>query len=80
MGHKRRVLHPGRSNAKHQYGLGADLLGSSAAEGALVDSKLSMSLQGALRVRKANWYPRVHEEERGQQGRGRLSSPSTLPW
>ncbi|GAB0189156.1 mitochondrial enolase superfamily member 1 [Grus japonensis] len=46
-----------RNNPKHQYRLGADLLGSSSVKkdlGVLLDNKLSMSKQCALVAKKAN--------------------------
>ncbi|GAB0205891.1 mitochondrial enolase superfamily member 1 [Grus japonensis] len=79
---KCRVLHLGRNNPKHQYRLGADLLGSSSVEkdlGVLVDKKFSTSQQCALVAKKANgtWGALRRAWPAGQ---GRLSSPSTLPW
>ncbi|GAB0183940.1 mitochondrial enolase superfamily member 1 [Grus japonensis] len=54
---KRRVLHLGKNNPKHQYRLEADLLGSSTVEkdlGVLINNKLSTSQQCALVAKKTN--------------------------
>ena len=66
----------------HQYKFEVDLLESSSVErdlGVLVDNRLTMSQQCALAAKKANGIPGVHQEECGQQVRGRFSFPSTLP-
>ncbi|GAB0204158.1 hypothetical protein GRJ2_002881400 [Grus japonensis] len=79
---KHRVLHLRRNNPKHQYRLGVDLLGNSAAEkdlGVLVGNKLSTSQQCALVAKKANGTWGALRRP-WPAGRGRFSSPSTLPW
>ncbi|PKU48716.1 hypothetical protein llap_1040 [Limosa lapponica baueri] len=51
------VLHLGRNNPMHQYGLGADLLESNSEEkdlGVLVNNRMTMSQQYALVAKKAN--------------------------
>jgi len=66
----------------HQYRLGADLLESSSAErglGVVVDDRLTMSQQCALAAKKGSGILGCIRRSVAA-GRGRFSSPSTLPW
>lgn len=59
---KRKVLHLGKNNLRHQYMLGANQMESSSAEknlGVLVDTKLMMNQQCTLAAKKGKWHPRA---------------------
>ncbi|GAB0180602.1 mitochondrial enolase superfamily member 1 [Grus japonensis] len=78
---KCKVLHLGRNKPKHQYRLGADLLGSSSAEkdlGVMVDNKLCMSQQCALMAKKANGILGCIQKW-GQQVKGGSPPPLLCP-
>jgi len=66
----------------HRYRLGADLLESSSVErdlGVLVDDKFTMNQQCALVAKKANGILGCIKKNVWPAGRGKFSSPSSLP-
>ncbi|GAB0209449.1 mitochondrial enolase superfamily member 1 [Grus japonensis] len=78
---KRRVLHLGKNNPRHQYRLGVDLLGSSSAEkdqGVLADNKLSMSQQCVLVAKKANGILGGIKKSVASRLRGRVEGEDNL--